>query len=109
MKLVIQSTDVRIAINPKQNATLTKALPQLKLKWPSLEHVAIVEDESIAPGGCRISAGQGKVDASLDTQIDRIASELLPTAQDMQAKACTPIGVQASACMSSLTSAKGET
>jgi len=108
MKLVIQSTDVRIAVHPSQNKTLCDALPSLKLKWPTLEHVTIIEDESIQPGGCRISAGQGQVDANLDTQIDRIAAELLPNvpvAQDMQAKAAAPIGVPASAGMS----AKGET
>jgi flagellar assembly protein FliH len=79
MKLVVRSTDVRIALNPSQQKTLTAVLPQLKLQWPALEHVTIAEDATIAQGGCRIYAGQGQVDADLDTQIDRIASELLPT------------------------------
>ena len=78
MKLVVQSTDIRIAVNPAQHDTLTKALPHLKLVWPALEHVRLADDVTIAKGGCRISAGQGHVDADLDTQIDRIASELLP-------------------------------
>lgn len=79
MKLVVQSTDIRIAVHPAQRDTLTKALPQLKLVWPALEHVSLTEDPKITKGGCRISAGQGHVDADLDTQVDRIASELLPT------------------------------
>jgi flagellar assembly protein FliH len=79
MKLVVQSTDIRIAVHPSQRDTLTKALPQLKLIWPALEHVSLGDDATIAQGGCRISAGQGHVDANLDTQIDRIASELLPS------------------------------
>lgn len=78
MKLVVQSTDIRIAVNPSQRDTLTKALPQLKMVWPALEHVSLADDATIAKGGCRISAGAGHVDANLDTQIDRIASELLP-------------------------------
>ena len=107
MKLVVHSTDVRIAIHPSQRATLTNALPQLKMQWPALEHVNLVEDAAIAPGGCRIRAGQGEVNADLDVQIDRIAGELLPVAsvaeQDMRAEARTPrdtTGVPASAGMS---------
>jgi flagellar assembly protein FliH len=81
MKLVVKSTDVRIAVHPTQQKTLAAVLPQLKLQWPALEHVAIAEDASISPGGCRIYAGQGQVDADLDTQVDRIAAELLPAGE----------------------------
>ncbi len=79
MKLVVHSTDIRIAIHPTQRAYLASVLPQLKLQWPALEHVNLTEDPAIKPGGCRIRAGAGEVNADLDTQIDRIAMELLPT------------------------------
>src|SRR4051812_9170670 len=79
MKLVVQSTDIRIAVNPTQRDTLNKALPQLKMQWPALEHVVMADDSSIAPGGCKITAGQGHVNADLEMQINRIASELRPT------------------------------
>jgi flagellar assembly protein FliH len=78
MKLVVQSTDIRIAIHPTQRAYLTSVLPQLKLQWPSLAHVTLTEDPAIKLGGCRIWAGAGEVNADLDTQVDRIAMELLP-------------------------------
>jgi flagellar assembly protein FliH len=105
MKLVVQSADIRIAVNPAQRDTLTRALPQLKLQWPALEHVSLADDTAIKPGGCRISAGAGHVDASLDAQIDRIAAELLPGGsgglEDMRAEARTPTGVPTSVGMSS--------
>jgi flagellar assembly protein FliH len=78
MKLVVHSTDVRIAIHPSQRVTFNNVLPQLKLQWPALAHVELSEDASIAPGGCCIRAGQGEVNADLDLQINRIAMELLP-------------------------------
>jgi flagellar assembly protein FliH len=78
MKLVVHSTDIRIAVNPTQRAYLTNVLPQLKMQWPALEHVNLADDPAIKPGGCRIWAGQGEVNADLDTQVDRIAMELLP-------------------------------
>jgi flagellar assembly protein FliH len=77
-RMVVRAHDVRIAIHPEQRATLLDALPAIKTKWPSLAHVEIIEDSSIAAGGCRIHTRGGLVDAELDGQIDRIAAELLP-------------------------------
>jgi flagellar assembly protein FliH len=80
MKLVIHSTDVRIAVNPSQKQTLAETLPQLRIQWPNLKHVELVEDASVAPGGCMILTVQGQIDADLDRQIDRVAADLLPSA-----------------------------
>ena len=77
-KLVVKAADVRIAIHPSQRKTLDAALPRLALQWPSLSHVQIIEDPSIAPGGCRVFTEHGQVNADLDAQLDRIAGELLP-------------------------------
>lgn len=78
MRLVVHSTDVRIAVNPAQKASFTEVLPQLKLKWPNVSHVEIVEDAKLAPGGCRIFTAGGEIEADLDAQIDRVAGDLLP-------------------------------
>ena len=74
----MNACDVRIAIHPKQRETFLAALPQLKLQWPALEHVELIEDLTVSPGGCRILTRGGEVDADLDRQIDRIAADLLP-------------------------------
>jgi flagellar assembly protein FliH len=79
MKLVIQSTDVRVAIHPSQRSTLDAALAQLRLQWPNLQHVKVIEESTLDPGGCRVFTEQGQVDADLAGQLDRIAAELLPT------------------------------
>lgn len=78
MKFVVHSADVRVAVNPKQKQTLEEVLPRLQLSWPTLEHVELIEDPSIAPGGCRVFTAQGHIDADLDTQLDRLVAELLP-------------------------------
>jgi flagellar assembly protein FliH len=83
VKQLIRRDDVRIAIHPKQRATLDEALAELKLEWPQLDGVEIIEDESISPGGCRVSGGQGEIDADLNAQLDRIAADLIPT-EDQQ-------------------------
>lgn len=78
LKLVVHSTDVRVAIHPAQRATLDAALPQLRLQWPNLAHVHVVEDSALEPGGCRVFTEQGQIDADLAGQLDRIVADLLP-------------------------------
>ena len=78
MKLVVKSADVRVAIHPAQRKTLDAALPKLALQYATLTHVQIIEDPSIFPGGCRVFTEHGQVNADLDSQLDRIAGQLLP-------------------------------
>lgn len=69
---------MRIVVHPSQRATLTAALGPLQLEWPQVSGAEIVEDGSIAVGGCRVVTAQGGIDADLKSQLDRIASRLLP-------------------------------
>jgi flagellar assembly protein FliH len=78
LKLVSHSSDVRIAIHPKNKTTLKEVLPRLKTHWPALDHVELVDDAMLAPGGCRIYTAQGEVDGDLDGQINRVVSDLMP-------------------------------
>lgn len=78
MRLVVNAADVKVAINPAQRATLAAALPVLRLDLPRLGHVELVDDASVEPGGCRVYAGGGQVDATLDEQLDRVVADLLP-------------------------------
>jgi flagellar assembly protein FliH len=80
-RLVVRASDVRLSLHPSQRQTLLNALPALKQQWPSLAHVELIDDESLAPGGCRIRTRGGLIDADLNDQVDRIALELLPGAK----------------------------
>jgi flagellar assembly protein FliH len=77
LRFVIGHNDVRIAVHPSQQVVLQEALPAMRLAWPNLQHVQIVADDTILPGGARVHTRNGEVDATLDTMIDRIAAELL--------------------------------
>jgi flagellar assembly protein FliH len=77
-RMVNRASDVRLSLHPSQRQTLLDALPALKMQWPSLSHVELVDDPTIAPGGCRIRTRGGLIDADLDRQVDQIAKELLP-------------------------------
>jgi flagellar assembly protein FliH len=84
MKLVISESDLRIMLHPEQRQLLEQELPSLKLQWPALEHVELVDDPALLPGGCRIATRGGMVDADLNTQLDRIVQDLLPEPQEVQ-------------------------
>ena len=79
MKLAVHAADVRIAVHPSQKQELTELLPQLKLQWPSVSHVELINDAAMAAGSCRVFTASGHVDAELDQQIDRVAADLLPS------------------------------
>ncbi|HVT89472.1 MAG TPA: FliH/SctL family protein [Tepidisphaeraceae bacterium] len=79
MKLAVHAADVRIAIHPTQKQFLSEKLPALKMQWPKVSHIELIEDAGLAPGGCRIFTAGGEIDADLDRQIDRVASDLLPS------------------------------
>jgi flagellar assembly protein FliH len=83
MKLVSHKSDIRIALNPSQKTTLLAELPNLQMTWPHLKHVELIEDAAIAPGGCRVHTTHGMIDATLDTQLDRVIAELLPTTEEI--------------------------
>jgi flagellar assembly protein FliH len=81
MKRVVHAADVRVAIHPAQKKSLQDVMPRLQLDWPNLEHVELIEDATLAPGGCRVFTTQGQVDADLGEQLGRIVAELMPAAE----------------------------
>jgi flagellar assembly protein FliH len=78
MKLVVRSSELRIAIHPSQFEALKGMVASLQIEWPALAGAEVVGDETVTPGGCRVSTSQGRVDADLKTQLDRLAERLIP-------------------------------
>jgi len=78
LALAVHAADVRIMVNPSQLKTLQDEMPNLRLAWPQLTHVELMDDSSVSPGGARIFTRHGKIDADLDAQLDHVIAELLP-------------------------------
>jgi flagellar biosynthesis/type III secretory pathway protein FliH len=79
LSLAVRAADIRVVVHPDQKQTIEQELPRLKLEWTSLNHVELVGDPSITPGGCRVlTRGGGEIDARIETQLDRIIAELMP-------------------------------
>lgn len=76
VRLVGARSDVTIAVSPKDAEAarlFARSLTEMQEQW---QHVRIVEEPEVSPGGCRVQWGTGAVDATLETQLERIAAEL---------------------------------
>jgi flagellar biosynthesis/type III secretory pathway protein FliH len=78
LEYVARPCDVTIRVSPADRPLLEQAMPQMLAEFSRVAHAAIVDDDAIAPGGCIVTAGQGRIDATLDTQLTRLIDALLP-------------------------------
>lgn len=77
LALVGAGRTVALHVNPAELATVEKYLPELLAKLRSIKAVEVKADDAITAGGCLARFGAGEIDARLETQIERIAQELL--------------------------------
>ncbi|GIW76288.1 MAG: hypothetical protein KatS3mg104_1351 [Phycisphaerae bacterium] len=82
VRMVLSRHDIRIVCHPEQVALLNEVSERLQKHWPQLQHITITADPSITPGGCRVLTAGGEIDADLQSQLDRIARELVPEPRD---------------------------
>lgn len=76
VRLTGARSEVTILVHPADAETarmFAQSLLDLKEHW---EHIQVVEEPEVSAGGCRIQWGSGSVDASLETQLERIEAEL---------------------------------
>ncbi len=69
-------SEVTLAVNPKDAdaaRVFAHSLAEMNEQW---EHVRVIEEPDVSPGGCRVQWGSGAIDATLETQLDRIDAEL---------------------------------
>lgn len=81
-RIMGRRSDVVITVNPADAETARQFAPTLTETRGQCQHVQIVEDASVAAGGCKVQWGTGMVDATLEKQLDRIREALLPTESD---------------------------
>lgn len=77
LELVAHEHDPVLHVNPADLAAAQAGLPEWLAQLQPLEHVQIVADERVGPGGCAVRTRTGTLDATLDVQLDRVAAALL--------------------------------
>lgn len=71
-------TEVTIVVHPDDRPTVQEVLPELSGRLTDCKHVELRDDATLDRGGCRVKTRGGAVDASIRTQLNRIADALLP-------------------------------
>jgi len=77
LKLAAGLPRIRLSLNPDDLRRLGDHAEQTVRSMAACGETELVADDSITPGGCVIETGHGVIDATIETQLDRIASELL--------------------------------
>lgn len=75
---LLKPGDVNIRVHPDDRPWVERAMPSLAAEFERFGHMHLIDDPSVAPGGCLIGAGSAVVDATLDNQLRRIIQLLVP-------------------------------
>jgi len=77
LQLATGQPHVRLHLNPLDLEQLHDCGKEAVLRLGEVGEATLLADESIARGGCLIETHHGTIDARIETQIERIVSELL--------------------------------
>ncbi|MCO7518253.1 MULTISPECIES: flagellar assembly protein FliH [unclassified Pseudomonas] len=85
LKLLPMGADnIRIHLNP-QDFELAKALRERHE-----ENWKLLEDEALLPGGCRIETAHSRIDATMETRIDKAIAQLFDQSHDQALHPAAP-------------------
>lgn len=82
LAMVAQTSEVEVVIHPNQDALVRDVLPDICATLQQVDAVTLTLDATITPGGCLVRTRGGAIDATIETQIDRIIDELIPSTHD---------------------------
>ncbi|MEM9021136.1 MAG: FliH/SctL family protein [Planctomycetota bacterium] len=80
LSMVLSAHDARLRIHPVDRPMLEAALPDLLDEFQQLQHIDLIDDEHVTPGGCVATFGEGRIDATIERQLGRLIDLILPEA-----------------------------
>ncbi|XAL99029.1 FliH/SctL family protein [Phycisphaeraceae bacterium D3-23] len=85
LELVLSQHDVVVRIHPDDRERIENTLPQIVERIGDLGHVLLADDPDVGPGGCALAFGSGHIDATIETQLERITDLVLPGSREATA------------------------
>lgn len=82
LPLVAAHTDVAIRVHPDDLASIEMFAESVLQQVDASRSVAIVADDTLAPGGCKVLSGRTEIDSTLETQVAEMVSLLADTKID---------------------------
>lgn len=78
LALVARPSRLVIHLHPLDRPIVEEVLPGLRRRFPSVQDIEMADDDSLPRGSCIARTAGGTIDASIATQLDRIAEALIP-------------------------------
>ncbi len=72
----VQSEECRIKVNPRDMEVVQEKKPLFLASVSGLKDIVFEAEESVTPGGCIVESEQGMVDATIETQLEKIREQL---------------------------------
>jgi flagellar assembly protein FliH len=79
LALLVRPQAVAIHVHPDDRDAVQEVLPAILKAAAGCEHARLQEDSTIERGGCIVTTQRGRLDATISTQLDRIAEAILPS------------------------------
>jgi flagellar assembly protein FliH len=76
LELVQHEHDLRLCVHPDEHALLQEVAADFVRSTQAGGHVEVMADPRVARGGCVLRSRDGEIDASIRTQLDRIAQAI---------------------------------
>ena len=76
MKLVHADGEITVSVNPGQLQELSSDFAEFVEIIDASDRARLVGDAQVAPGGVKITTARGVIDATVETQLDKVASAL---------------------------------
>ncbi len=77
LALVVTPTRVVLSVHPADEALVRDALPSLAAAIGASAHVDLDADAAVSRGGCVVRTPGGRIDATIEAQLDRLAEALV--------------------------------
>ena len=77
LELAAGNPQIRVKLHPDDLAHLGAGAAEVVRTLAACGEATLVPDASLSPGGCLVETRHGIIDARLETQLDRIVSELV--------------------------------
>jgi flagellar assembly protein FliH len=76
LRLIAGNTQLRVRMHPADVERIGDFRERFAASLTGIAELSVVPDDAITPGGCLLESEHGLIDARLETQLDRIYSEL---------------------------------
>ena len=76
IQAAVQAEEYRVRVSPRDMAVVTENKPLFLSSISGLQSIVVESDEDISRGGCVVESDQGKVDATIETKLEKIQDQL---------------------------------